>query len=549
MRFGGQIRVPEVDHPGVPATFLVDENQAEVILEGESLGRWSLFDVQVDRLVSNAFQIDLAGEEITFLADEPVDFAYKGVEHMAEVWARYKTMTIARRLVAVRRSRKGTTPSRLAELHEAMVENLEEVQTSYRRTLAGETLETDSVTSGPQVAEPESVTEPEPEASPFADSPIEDRSEDLIPTVPLGGETTGDRADQLDVARTAAALEAEHQKATGALEAERLEGERLQAARLDMERLDAERRSLEQRHETERLETERLEAERKELKTLDAERVKRERAENERFEAQREELERLEADRIKREQIEAGRIEEERHELERVEVARAEATRLEMERLEAERKELERLEVKRLEAEKKELKRLEADKAELEAALALEAAAAEAAALEAAEAVAAEAAAVIEAEKAEALEAAKAAKAKAAEEDALEAAAFEAETQAKAEKDRIAKEDAKATDPVKEVIATSSDGEDPETAKELVVDLGEMEPDQPETPAHSPKPTGEPAMAATAAKSGLMGAVRSGFSRNGGKNHVHDFTEAPGGIGMVRYICRDCGFVSISSSD
>ena len=94
VKFAGQIRVPEVDHPGVPATFVVDDNQAEVILEGESLGRWSLFDVHVTRLVSSAFQVELAGEEITFLADEPVDFAYKGVEHMAEAWARYKTMTV-----------------------------------------------------------------------------------------------------------------------------------------------------------------------------------------------------------------------------------------------------------------------------------------------------------------------------------------------------------------------------------------------------------------------------------------------------------------------
>ena len=163
---------------------------------------------------------------------------------------------------------------------------------------------------------------------------------------------------------------------------------------------------------------------------------------------------------------------------------------------------MERLEVARLEAEKNELERLETEKAELEAALALEAVAVEAAAAE-----------------------------------------------AKAEKERVAEEDEKTTDPVKEVIATSSDGEGPETAKELVVDLGEMESGQPGTRQPSPKPAGEPVMAAAAEKSGIMGAVRSAFSRNGGKNHVHDFTEAPGGIGMVRYICRDCGFVSISSSD
>ena len=138
MKFTGQIRVPEVDHPGVPATFVVDDNQAEVILEGESLGRWSLFDVHVTRLVSSAFQVELLDEEITFLADEPVDFAYKGVEHMAEVWARYKSMTIPRRVVAVKRSRKGTTPSRIQEFHSAMVENLRREGLGETSMLAGE---------------------------------------------------------------------------------------------------------------------------------------------------------------------------------------------------------------------------------------------------------------------------------------------------------------------------------------------------------------------------------------------------------------------------
>lgn len=125
MKFTGQVRVPEIDHPGVPATILVEDDQAEVFLEGESLGRWSLFDVQASRLVSSAFELSMDGEEITFIADEPVDFAYKGVDHMAEVWARYKTMTIPRRVVAVGRSRRGTVPSRIGELRAAMLQNLE----------------------------------------------------------------------------------------------------------------------------------------------------------------------------------------------------------------------------------------------------------------------------------------------------------------------------------------------------------------------------------------------------------------------------------------
>ncbi len=125
MKFTGQVRVPEVDHPGVPATIVVEEGQTEVFLEGESLGRWSLFDVRAARLVSSAFSLSLDGEEITFIADEPVDFAYKGVDHMAGVWARYKSMTIPRRVVAVGRSRRGTIPSRIPELRDAMLQNLQ----------------------------------------------------------------------------------------------------------------------------------------------------------------------------------------------------------------------------------------------------------------------------------------------------------------------------------------------------------------------------------------------------------------------------------------
>ncbi|HEU5111673.1 MAG TPA: hypothetical protein VFU96_00050 [Acidimicrobiia bacterium] len=131
MKFTGQVRVPEVDHPGVPATIVIEEGQTEVFLEGESLGRWSLYDVRAARLVSSAFSLDLDGEEITFIADEPVDFAYKGVDHMAGVWARYKSMTIPRRVVAVGRSRRGTLPSRISELREAMLSNL---QTAGRPT-------------------------------------------------------------------------------------------------------------------------------------------------------------------------------------------------------------------------------------------------------------------------------------------------------------------------------------------------------------------------------------------------------------------------------
>ncbi|HLF42152.1 MAG TPA: hypothetical protein VJA46_01335 [Acidimicrobiia bacterium] len=168
MRFTGQVRVPEVDHPGVPATFVVEGDQAEVLLDGESLGRWSLFDVHASRLVSAAFSVSLAGDEITFIADEPVDFAYKGVDHMAESWARYKAMTLPRRMVAVGRSRRGTLPSRVIELRDAMLANLE-IQSIADRAQEAEELET------AQAAEASAATSylapPAPTAPPVEASP------------------------------------------------------------------------------------------------------------------------------------------------------------------------------------------------------------------------------------------------------------------------------------------------------------------------------------------------------------------------------------------
>ncbi|MGH8914170.1 MAG: hypothetical protein ACRDZM_06600 [Acidimicrobiia bacterium] len=182
VKFTGQVRVPEIDHPGVPATVLVEDDQVEVFLEGESLGRWSLFDVQASRLVSSAFSLSMGGEEITFIADEPVDFAYKGVDHMAEVWARYKSMAIPRRVVAVGRSRRGTVPSRIGDLRAAMLQNLEAAGRGVPRLgpigtvrdRFSEPLERHEVPAA--VVEPEPTEPPDPSVVErvFRPSPVQD---------------------------------------------------------------------------------------------------------------------------------------------------------------------------------------------------------------------------------------------------------------------------------------------------------------------------------------------------------------------------------------
>jgi hypothetical protein len=114
---------------------------------------------------------------------------------------------------------------------------------------------------------------------------------------------------------------------------------------------------------------------------------------------------------------------------------------------------------------------------------------------------------------------------------------------------------------VKELFGTSSDEGEEEGPRDLVVDLvvdlghyrdgTGRHAEQADGP-QSPEPDTEPVLAGASAaapdRSGLLGVVRSAFARNKAP-HEHEFTEAPGGIGIVRQICGECGYISIGLSD
>jgi hypothetical protein len=247
VKFTGELKFPDIDHPGVPVSFLIEESQAELVVDGESLGRWSLFDIHARRLVASAFQIDLEGTEVTFVADDPIDFAYRGVEHMAGAWAGMKSKRMPTRSVAVRRSRRGTTPSRIEDLKAAMQSNLEG---QGPRQIAGE------------VAMPEvraaSAAEDVEERIGVYESPADWDRRDPAGKIPVvGGQHQAPPAapsppEALTPSDEALALERERQE---------LAEER---ARLDEERRLAEQREVD-RIEAFRLEMSRLAAEREEL--------------------------------------------------------------------------------------------------------------------------------------------------------------------------------------------------------------------------------------------------------------------------------------------
>jgi hypothetical protein len=247
VKFSGEIRFPELDHPGVPVQFVIDGRQAELIVEGESLGRWSLYDVHARRLVASAFQIVLDGTEVTFVADDPIDFAYRGVEHMAETWAAIKSRQIGRRMVAIRQSRKGTIPSRIPELRAAMEANLE----VEPRPLAGE----------PVIA---ATTQPPP--TPMPEEPGDWDRRDVAAAIPLvNGEVEEESEPMAEASPPSTEIEARLAEDMRRLEEER---QRIaeERARLEAERLEAEQREA-VRIEAYRIEMQRLEAEREELRS------------------------------------------------------------------------------------------------------------------------------------------------------------------------------------------------------------------------------------------------------------------------------------------
>lgn len=492
MKFDGQIKFPDIDHPGVPVSILIEDNQAELVIDGDTLGRWSLFDVHARRLVSSAFQVELDGHEVTFIADKPMDFAYRGVEHMAEVWARFKAMNLARRTVAVKLSRRGTLPSRINELEQAMLDNLTAERVVTER-LPGEEV----ASSQPAPRPTSTLAERLGDSTGTADDSTEDAArvaaEDAA-RLQAERDAVERIAAEREAARLRAESDAEERLAAEREAAERHQREMAERHKVEAQRLEDERAALDSERARIEEDRQRLAAERAAAEREVAESIAAARSEIERLESERAELAKAETEQVERQRLEAEQSARLKEEREALEAKTRELHRLEAERVEAERREAERLETERIKAERLEAERLETQR-------------------------------LLEAERAEA--------------ERLEAERLEAE-RVQAEKDAAGKK------MVKELLGTSAEASDDDQVRDLVVDLGEFEtPDERETPIPAP----EPALATAAQKSGLMGAVRAAFARNGGRNHVHDFVEAPGGIGMVRSICRECGFVSISTSD
>lgn len=73
------MKVPDDRGDGVAAELTIDDVFLVLTIEGEELGSWRVDEVQANRMYSDHFLLELAGEPVVFIADDALGFAYEGV--------------------------------------------------------------------------------------------------------------------------------------------------------------------------------------------------------------------------------------------------------------------------------------------------------------------------------------------------------------------------------------------------------------------------------------------------------------------------------------
>lgn len=79
MRFKGQLLVPSESGPGLRVDLEVAGHHLAVESESGDLGAWPLEAVRVRRLEGDTFEMTVAGEDLHFIADDTISFAYSGM--------------------------------------------------------------------------------------------------------------------------------------------------------------------------------------------------------------------------------------------------------------------------------------------------------------------------------------------------------------------------------------------------------------------------------------------------------------------------------------
>ena len=85
LRFKGQLLLPSEPGPGLRVDLEVAGHHLAVESESGGLGAWPLETVRVRRLEGDTFAMTVAGEDLHFVADDTISFAYSGLPAIESV--------------------------------------------------------------------------------------------------------------------------------------------------------------------------------------------------------------------------------------------------------------------------------------------------------------------------------------------------------------------------------------------------------------------------------------------------------------------------------
>ncbi|HUP15867.1 MAG TPA: hypothetical protein VM848_07435 [Acidimicrobiia bacterium] len=170
MQFKGSVRAPGDKDPGVRVVLEIDEYHLEIRRDSELIGRYYLADVEVARDVAERFILFLGDDEVEFLADDALQFAYGGVTAMQDGWlSAQKRKRRHRRAAEDAARRKDGEPRMEMEVPVARSLHVSDSDTiRSRRRQAG--------AKSPEPAAPERTVAAIPPA-PVAETPVETRTE------------------------------------------------------------------------------------------------------------------------------------------------------------------------------------------------------------------------------------------------------------------------------------------------------------------------------------------------------------------------------------
>jgi hypothetical protein len=170
VQFKGSVRAPGDKDPGVRVVLEIDEFHLEIRRDSELIGRYYLADVEVARDIAERFILFLGDDEVEFLADDALQFAYGGVTAMQDGWlSAQKRKRRHRRAAEDAARRKDGEPPMEIEAPVARPLHVSDSDTirSRRRQVGGKS---------PEPAAPERTVAAKKPA-PIAQDPVETRAD------------------------------------------------------------------------------------------------------------------------------------------------------------------------------------------------------------------------------------------------------------------------------------------------------------------------------------------------------------------------------------